>query len=216
VCWISSIALRAIDPECLFVCELCNRRLVTKADAIDHCVQKSHLDSLYESVPIYHCIHSDGYDVLGQNVIEPGLVTDPDGPIGKCSLCKSILHDNYQLEIHIESKRHVSNLRWFMEVHCAIANGKYLSNKIDRFLPNNVNEPGPWEEDDYSKKPTCENFLFDSSICKFIWNLPRGINVREWDYYCRFCDRRIHTRDDIDSHIETDKHREFSRLKKNL
>ncbi len=106
---------------------------------------------------------------------------------GRCSLCCVTLVDIYQLNIHINSKKHRTNLDWFQRVHAAKTFGKFVPARAsDGRLGMLTNDGGS-----YDVILPHSQFIITEDIGKFIQDLPRGIVVREWEYYCTVCDVKL-------------------------
>ena len=187
----------AVGPDYEFNCEMCNKLLTDIEAAALHAVTEKHKrQMLYREqsrMVSERFASSSQHDVTIQNVIEP---SDDPYAIGRCRLCCVTITDYYQLLQHTGSKRHRSNLDWYQRVHAAKALGKFLPGK-DHDAWMSAPMPG---EVTYDKILPHSKFLVDEGIARFIHGLSKGIVVREWDYFCVYCDSKLQTEESAIRH----------------
>jgi hypothetical protein len=139
------------------------------------------------------------YDVLIQNGIEP---TNDLSKIGTCLLCRVLIPDSYNLGNHILSRRHKQNLDWFQRILAAKKMDKFVSVKETHPFGNK----GDYETELYEQMIPPPNFVIDYKIIQSLRELPEGIRLREWEYYCSLCDSKLHTEDSIANHVTGHSH----------
>lgn len=139
------------------------------------------------------------YDVMIQNVIERG---DDSSTAGRCPLCCVSLSDTYQLMQHVTSRKHKTNLDWYQRVHAARALGKFLSVKD---LDSRFGSSG-YDGASYDKILPHSSFIISEDIVSFIRNLPHGVVVREWEYFCMHCDVKLVSDDFVIRHGQGSAH----------
>ena len=170
------------------------------AVAIEHAATAKHQRMLeYEyggNTSCYEASQVDQkFDVLDQNVIMRSTNAEE---LGKCLLCRVVLHDLYTVGVHVASNRHRNNLNWYQQVHAAMA--------LKRFMSITETHPRcqkiPYEEDSYAALRPFPEFIIDEKTVRFIRDLPDGIVVREWDYYCLYCDSKALAEDQLHAHVQ--------------
>jgi hypothetical protein len=176
---------------------MCNKLLTDiEAAAIHAATEKHKRQLLYREqsrLVTERFTSSARNDVTIQNVIQSG---DDPHTMGRCRLCGVSVGDYYQLLQHIGSKRHRANMEWYQRVHAAKAFGKFLPGKDhDAWMAAPL--PG---ETTYDKILPHSKFLVDEGIARFIHSLPKGIVVREWDYFCVYCDAKLLSDDVVVRH----------------
>jgi hypothetical protein len=185
------------DPDYEFYCELCDKRLGDIETAALHASTEKHRRQVrYESETqemSKTALRVGDYDVIIQNVIERG---DDSSTAGRCPLCCVSLSDTYQLMQHVTSRKHKTNLDWYQRVHAARALGKFLSVKD---LDSRFGSSG-YDGASYDKILPHSSFIISEEIVSFIRNLPHGVVVREWEYFCMHCDVKLVSDDFVTRH----------------
>lgn len=149
----------------------------------------------------------DDYDILRQNVIDN---TKHSSIEGRCLLCRVSLPDFYQTLTHICSKRHRQNLDWYQRVHAAKALGKFTSARETDQRALQL----PFENDLYDAIPAPENFIISSEVWSLIQDLPEGMVVREWEYFCELCECKCLSDELMIEHLGAHSHNAIRGLKK--
>lgn len=194
-----------------FACRLCDKHLSDVETAALHASTEKHKRQLRYSDDSSSSgsdigLYMGDYDIAVQNVIQK---LDDPGLIGRCLLCRNKFSDSYQLLSHVSSKRHRQNLDWYQRVHAAIALGKFISAKDTHPSRNRV----LYEDDLYDQIPPPSEFIISGEIASFIRDLPEGVVVREWEYYCSYCDSKTYSDEQIMSHTMSHTHKAVRGLK---
>lgn len=174
-----------VESENPYFCELCGKHLVDAETAICHAASEKHKRQLRYieesgSVSSGSSIMIGDYDIFLQNVIARNTIASC---IGRCLLCRVSLNDVYQALSHICSRRHRQNLDWYQRVHAAKAIGKFISAMEADPRNNDI----PFENDLYDRIDAPPDFIISSDVWSLIRELPEGVVVREWEYFCVFC-----------------------------
>ena len=190
-----------VDSDYEFRCDLCDKLLSDIETAAQHATTDKHqrqVQYIQESKAVeeVYASSTDGYDMFIQNVIERGGGTSS---CGRCPLCSVTLADAYQATQHINSKKHKSNLDWYQRVHAAKAFGKFLSARGQLSQSRMNNESGS-----YDRIIPHSQFLISEEVGRFIQKLQQGIVVREWEYFCMYCDTKFLSEDAVCNHIHRD------------
>lgn len=203
---------RSLDPEYPLVCDICDKRLGDIESAALHALtdkHKRHLRYLQEADELSSSSLRVGqYDVMLQNAIQR---SDSTSQFAKCLLCRSSLCDPYQVLTHVGSRRHRQNQEWYEKVQAAKALGKFAT--IRETEPRRTGIP--YESESYELISPPAAFIISQEVADLIGNLPEGIIVREWDYFCQSCDCRLNTEDHVRSHIASAQHTGYGEGKKN-
>ena len=193
-----------VDPSYAFACKLCDKRLPDLDVAALHASTDKHKRqwkfSRDGSDEVQSCSLKVGdFDFMTQNVIEK-LGVAPQ--IGRCLLCKTIFSDPTQVLGHISSKRHRQNLDWYQRVHVSKALGKFISTRDTHPSRKRI----PFEDELYDDILPPPNFVISDSVVRSIRTLPAGIAVREWDYYCTYCEAKLMDHDQMLQHLSSHSH----------
>jgi hypothetical protein len=174
---------------------MCNKLLFDIEAAAHHASTEKHKRQLqyYEqSRSLTRRLDSGAtYDIAMQNLVH--MPADWNSS-GRCNICSVTVADTYQLLQHIGSKKHKAYMEWFQRVQAAKAIGKFLSSK-DRDPRSLV------QGSSYDHLTVPANFVVSHEIAQFIRSLPRGVFVRDWDYFCSICESKIQSDDFVARHF---------------
>jgi hypothetical protein len=168
-----------------------------------HALSQKHTRQIKYAQEIHQIAPDDlmigDYDVLLQNAIEKCKGT----VVGRCPLCCQSFESHYQLLQHVSSRKHRENLTWFQRIHAAKALGKFMSS-----MSRDYRMGGRSSNDlsTYDKILPHSNFIISDEIVSFIHNLPHGIVVREWEYFCVLCDVQLASEDAVMRHAQSGQH----------
>ncbi len=194
------------DPNYLYVCTFCDKKLAHAVSAVNHAASAKHirqLDYARQEKLLESSINLNDrpYDMLDQHIIARGKslgLTEC-----RCLLCNVTLHDKYTLTAHMSSNKHLRNLDWYQRLHCAIALDRFQS-VTDLYAPGSK---ALIREESYVALTPFGDFIISKEVHKFISDLPKCVSVREWDYYCRYCNNIMNNEQALENHLNSQNHR---------
>ena len=211
MCLLKRLPYLDVDSTYQFVCKLCDKRLVDTWIATDHVATDKHkraMDTMNAEGKSsqYSTFLLDGFDILDQNVILRSTSSDE---IGKCLLCRLVLVDSTHVLTHVGSSRHRRNLEWYQQLHIAMALCRFVS--ITETNPRCTRVP--FEDDSYASLKPFPEFIVEDKMVNFVKSLPDEIVLREWDYFCSFCEARALSENELMTHLNSHQHIAVRQLK---
>jgi hypothetical protein len=188
------------------VCTLCDKKLGHVHAAVMHAESTKHLNKLEyarQEKLLESSMEADDrpYDMLDQHIVARGKAAGLTEC--RCLLCNVILHDKFTLLAHMCSSKHLRNLDWYQRLHCAMALDRFQSVQ-DVYAPGNK---AITREESFVGLTPFGDFIISHEIHNFIKELPQCVSVREWDYYCRYCNASMNNEQSLDAHLTSQNHR---------